>query len=909
MRPSLVVTKSRPRRRGRRLCVATAPIGLAERRSRCSPSNHGALTKPVSAARNLAKDVAVVELRVLGALEINASGGREVEPLAHQAKRAALLAYLAAATPRGLHRRDKLLALFWPELDHARARAALNQAVYVLRATLGEDALVSHGDGALGLADAVWCDAVAFAAALDVGRPADALKLYRGDLLEGFFISGAPEFEHWMDGERERLRLRASDGAWALAEAAATAGDPFEAARWARWAADRRPADEMVIRRLMTFLHGLGDRAAATRVYQDLVERLAQEFELQPSAETEALAASIRQEERAPARRLVGPASTPPPAALLPGKKLPLRRAVASVAVVAGLAAGAVFWLSGREQSRDSLVRFTLEFPAGQGVARIAGATIALSADGSDLAYVGSGPKGTELFLRSMDQVGARPIAHTRDAQTPFFSPDGEWLGFVIEDAIRKVPLAGGPAITVCNVTTNVVGASWGGGPNDVIVFATPAGLWQVPASGGVARILALSDTARGGRYRWPDVLPNGRGAVFTLVDDSGFHLAAVSLATGAVHSLDLEGTSPRFVAPGYLLFARTDGALLAAAFDQDAMRITGPAIPVADGVLVGSAGVAKLGASRAGVLAYVPWASAERTLELVDRTGHADTVPVPRQGFNSARFSPDGRRVITDVLPPDADRPDIWELDLTANTFRRVTFDSGSLSPVWSADGRRIAFANKPGGRPFGYAIRWIPTDGSDSAETLLPFAFGQFPVAFTPDGRALLLQIRHPGSGFDIWTLPLQGERTLRPYLRGPSEEHSPAMSPDGRWLAYVSNESGQDEVYVRPFPRPGTPVLISSGGGREPRWASSGREIFYRGERGMVAAAVTTSPSFRVGERLVLFNDKQYLAHPYGAAYDVHPDGRRFLMIRRGLESPEVVVVLNWFGRQHLAGEHFR
>jgi hypothetical protein len=450
-----------------------------------------------------------------------------------------------------------------------------------------------------------------------------------------------------------------------------------------------------------------------------------------------------------------------------------------------------------------------------------------------------------------------------------------------------------------------------GGGPNDVIVFATPAGLWQVPAGGGVARILALSDTARGVRYRWPDVLPSGRGVVFTQVDDSGFHLAALSFETGAVHALDLDGTSPRFVAPGHLLFARPDGSLLAATFDEQALRITGSPIPIADGILVGIAGPAKLGASRDGVLAYVPWAGSERTLELVDRTGHADTVPVPRQAFNAARFSPDGRRVATDVLPPDADRYDIWELDLAASTFRRVTFDSGSLSPVWSADGRRIAFADKPGGRPNGYAVRWIAADGGerDSAETLVPFGFGQFPAAFTPDGRTLVLQIRHPTSGFDIWTLPLHGEKTLRPYLRGPSDEHSPAVSPDGRWLAYVSNESGRDEVYVGPFPRPGTPVLISSGGGREPRWASSGREIFYRGERGMVATAVTTSPSFRVGGRIVLFDDKPYLAHAYGAAYDVHPDERRFLMIRRGAGSPEVVVVLNWFGRQRPAGARFR
>ena len=144
----------------------------------------------------------------------------------------------------------------------------------------------------------------------------------------------------------------------------------------------------------------------------------------------------------------------------------------------------------------------------------------------------------------------------------------------------------------------------------------------------------------------------------------------------------------------------------------------------------------------------------------------------------------------------------------------------------------------------------------------------------------------------------LRLDGARRPQPYLRGSSDEHSAAVSPDGQWLAYVSNESGQDEVYVRAFPKPGAPIQISSGGGREPRWAPSGRELFYRNEQGMVAAAVSTSPSFRVGRRQVLFDDKPYLAHQYGAAYDVHPDGRRFLMIRRGAESPQVVVVLNWF-----------
>src|SRR5207253_9664100 len=196
-----------------RFCAVAAPVGLQV--------EVAMVTAGSRSPHRGREEACMIELRVLGTLQLStaAPAGRDVASLVHQAKRAALLAYLAAATPRGPHRRDKVLALFWPELDEAHARAALNQAVYVLRATLGEDAIVPRGDGALGVTEVVWCDAVAFQQALDAGRPAEALRLYQGDLLEGFFISGAPEFERWLDRERDGLRRRASEGAWAIAEA------------------------------------------------------------------------------------------------------------------------------------------------------------------------------------------------------------------------------------------------------------------------------------------------------------------------------------------------------------------------------------------------------------------------------------------------------------------------------------------------------------------------------------------------------------------------------------------------------------------------------------------------------------------------------------------------------------------
>lgn len=301
----------------------------------------------------------MIELRLLGTLQVSASDGRDVKGLAQQARRAALLAYLAAAVPRGSHSRDRLLALFWPELDGAHARAALNQALYVLRGVLGRQAILAHSEREVGLDPAVvWCDAVAFETALDAGRPADALAYYRGDLLDGFFIPNAPEFERWVDRERERLRQRAGDGAWAVAQAKAAEGDALAAERWARSAAALLPADEAVARRLMTFHHGLGDRAAAIRAYESFSRHLEHELELEPSTETQALAATIRREAQylPPARLTVPPPpprseAEPPlpapeaaPAARAEGARRPARRwgPVAALLVLGGMAAALI---------------------------------------------------------------------------------------------------------------------------------------------------------------------------------------------------------------------------------------------------------------------------------------------------------------------------------------------------------------------------------------------------------------------------------------------------------------------------------------------------------------------------------------------------------------------------------------
>jgi len=241
----------------------------------------------------------VLELRLLGPAQFAGSNGQDVDALTRQPKRTALLAYLAIARPRGLHRRDKLLALFWPELDEPHARNALSQALYVLRSALGDGAIVTRGDDEVGIAsDAVRSDVSEFEAALDAHRQQDALQLYRGDLLDGFFVSSAPDFERWLETERARLRQRASEGGWALARSKAQRGDVVEAERHARWAASLLLPDETQLRQLMTFLHDLGDRSAAVRAYDEFARKFAEEYGLQPSAETQALATKIRRDAR-----------------------------------------------------------------------------------------------------------------------------------------------------------------------------------------------------------------------------------------------------------------------------------------------------------------------------------------------------------------------------------------------------------------------------------------------------------------------------------------------------------------------------------------------------------------------------------------------------------------------------------
>lgn len=503
-------------------------------------------------------------------------------------------------------------------------------------------------------------------------------------------------------------------------------------------------------------------------------------------------------------------------------------------------------------------------------------------------------------FLLPLERLDATPLEHTVGARHPFFSPDGQWVAFELNGTLQKVRLDGGPPVTICEVGKIVRGASWGS--DDVIVFATERALWRVSARGGAPAILTGGDTVRG-TFEWPEVLPSGN-VLLTITTSSGMWLASASAETGTIRFLGVEGSNPHFIPPNHLVFARMDGTLLAAPFDAAKVEITGSAIPLADAVVVGNAGAAKVAVSRSGAVVYLRESGA-RSLVRVDRLGNESVVQGGPRRFGVPRLSRDGKRIAVEVKFAGPSRGDLWVIDLERSTFARITTDSGSMSPIWSPNGERVTYATMTPRAQAGFAVRQVRTDGLASSEELLPPHEGQFPQDVTPDGRMLLIGRRDATTGRDLWIVPLHDKGDARPYIVAEGDQYAASISPNGRWVAYVANESGRDEVYVNSFPTHAVPRLVSLGGGREPRWSRSGTELFYRGANGMVAVSVTNGPVLRVGQRRLLFDDRRYIVGQVAITYDVDPDGR-FLMVQRGATGAELVALLNWFTAKHSPGK---
>jgi eukaryotic-like serine/threonine-protein kinase len=595
-------------------------------------------------------------------------------------------------------------------------------------------------------------------------------------------------------------------------------------------------------------------------------------------------------------RRAAGPAPHP----VIPPSRRPALVPALAATAIAATALAAWGWLRPRPlPPPPPMERFTLRFPPGFEASDQAGSSIAVSPDGSRIVYVGLDAQRQQwLFSRGLDRVEPVPIAGTNGARQPFFSPDGEWIGFEQEGRIRKVSLAGGAVVTVCEAPL-LQGASWG--PDQIIVFASRGRLMRVAAAGGEPVLVAAPDSGSAvTAYRFPDLLPDGRTALVTQVEPSGPSLAAVSLADGRVTALGQPGMSPSYVNGGIVAFAQGDGTLFAAPFDAGRARLTGPPQPIAEQVRIGPAQVAKLGMARTGTLAYLSGGgSSSRQMVIADRQGRVETLPIPPDRYRAPRFSPEGRRIAVGIEGAGPNTGDVWVYDLDARNLTRLTFDTLSFLPTWMPGGQRVAFSRwRTAGANY---LSAIATDGSGTPETLLVRAQPIFEAEFTADGRTMVFREHHPETSRDIWTAPMDSVEAAVALLRTPFNERQIALTPDGRWLAYVSNETGADEVYLR-RPQPGSPRWrVSTGGGLAPRWAGGGRELFFWSGDSLVVVPVDAGPQPRIGAPRTVLVGRYHNDSPNNILYDVSSDGSRIVLVRSESQASEggeeLHVVLHW------------
>ncbi|MEO7966535.1 MAG: protein kinase [Gemmatimonadaceae bacterium] len=515
------------------------------------------------------------------------------------------------------------------------------------------------------------------------------------------------------------------------------------------------------------------------------------------------------------------------------------------------------------------------------------GSGIALSPDGTTLAYTGQDSSAQRwVYLRRMDRLDPVRIPGSASGGNPFFSPDGRWVGF-ISQGIVKTPVVGGETERLCRTIAGggYVNETWL--ESNAIIFAdgTPPGLSQCSLTGQVTTLLASDSTES---FNFPHGLPNDQGVLFTIRRGSAERLAVLDLRSHSVKSLGILGTDPRYVATGHVVYASPDGVIRAVAFDPKTLSTSGEPVAIVEGVRIGSAGRAMMAVSRTGTIVAADAAVTRRALELVDRSGRGQRLYPRLAEFVDPRFSPDGRRITVSL------GNDVWLLDRAQGALTRLSFDSSASRPVWSHDGRQVAYVRQVGAK---VDVRFVNADGSAPADSLLAMpGFGLWEVLFAPDGHSLVVRTTGGPSNRDLWRVQLDSARQPQALLRGPSDEVSPAFSPDGRWLAYASNESGSYEVYVRSFPSMGGRYLVSLDGGTVPAWSPRGGELFYRSGPALMAAEVRSGPSFDVVRRTVLFSNVDYVSDPTHQGYDVAPDGQHFAMVRNLGGSSQLTVTLH-------------
>ncbi len=617
------------------------------------------------------------------------------------------------------------------------------------------------------------------------------------------------------------------------------------------------------------------------------------------------------------------PAAGSGAAASAPARLVPeplWKRAVpwAGMALFAFLAAAGFLrlWMRGADTEPRVALRLASDIGAPGALFTTFGSSEVLSPDGTRIVYVVKSADGKhQLYVRELDQLQAVALSDTTGARDPFFSPDGEWIGFFTDEKLKKVSVRGGAAVTLCDAITGR-GASWR--EDGTIVFAplTRGALSRVSSAGGTPEELTKLDAAANElTHRWPQVLPGGKAVLYTVsatfgsFEDSG--LVVQELPTGPKKTIYRGGFYGRYLPSGHVVFMH-EGTLFAMPFDLKKLEPAGQAAPVVEEVMSSpDYGGAQFSFSENGALAYLRGKSSgvPVMIEWMGRDGKMQPLRQTPAEVGNISFSPDGKRLAMELS--DAGRTDIWTYDWQRDTLARLTFTGErNFSPVWTPDGQRIAYTTIDKGDTYG--MYWKRADGAGDAQRLTQSTKAQYPRSWSPDGKVLAIFMNlGTATSWDLYTITMEGgEKTgWKPgepklFLGTPAVEVLPVFSPDGKWIAYQSNESGTYEIYVRPFPGPGGKWQISSGGGVLPQWSQTSKELFYRTEKQQIMSVAYTSSgdSFQAGKP-ALWSEGQFTDRGLATNFAPHPDGKRFAVLKGAgdeaqQEFSKIVYVSNFF-----------
>jgi Tol biopolymer transport system component len=580
-----------------------------------------------------------------------------------------------------------------------------------------------------------------------------------------------------------------------------------------------------------------------------------------------------------------------------------------------GLALALAVWAPWRRATPSAPMRLNAELGADGALMTDQGAAAVLSPDGALLVFVAQkdATVDPQLYVRRLQQLQAMPLAGTDNARNPFFSPDGQWIAFFADGKLKKISVTGGAAVTLCDVP-NGRGGTWAEDGTIIFTpnFGTGTSLLRVSSAGGKPEMLTSLDQGEESQ-RWPQALPGAKAVLYTGArnlnawDDAS--IVVRPLPSGARKVVQTGGYYGRYLPSGHLVYIH-DGTLFAAPFDLDRLEVTGQSVPVLEGVIAsqGGTGGAQFSVTDSGTLVYSTEQamSADAPIAWMDRAGKTTSLRAASANWANPQFSPDGRRLAMYIN--DGKQSDVFIYDWARDQLSRLTFDAGDDTlPAWTPDGLRIAFvALRDGQAPNLY---WQRADGTGEVQRLTESKNIQRAPAWHPSGKFLAFQ----ELGGDLMILPIEGNESSgwkpgKPtaFLSSPFNESWPAFSPDGRWLAYQSDESGRAEVYVRPFPGPGGKWQVSAGGGNLPRWSRSRHELLFESNapdnRIMVAPYAVEGDSFRA-EKPRVWAERRFLARPMGWDYDLHPDGERVALAPEPdtpavVKQEKVVFIFNFF-----------